>query len=131
MAIDIKKNLSENKGLWVFVGAAVVVAVLLAVFISPFASSSPDGLEKVAEDKEFLKKAEENKPAWTHSPLPDYQVTAVKNEKVSTGISGFLGVLITLAVALALGVVVYRVGRWRSKGATEPPSEPTMGSPDS
>ena len=36
------------------VGLALAVAVALAAFASPYASSSPDGLEKVAETNGFL-----------------------------------------------------------------------------
>jgi len=31
-----------------------IVAVLIAAILSPFASSYPDGLERVAEDKGFI-----------------------------------------------------------------------------
>lgn len=111
-----KSSLKSSASLWIFVGAAVVVAVLLAVFLSPFASSSPDGLEKVAEDKGFLKVAEETDPAWSHSPWADYQVGAVKNEKVSTGISGLIGVLITIVVAVLVGLLAFGIGRvWKKK----------------
>ncbi len=115
MAFDLKASLKQNKALWIFVGAAIVVALLLGIFVSPYASSSPDGLEKVAEDKGFLEAAEEKAPTWTHSPLPDYQLTAVKNERVSTGISGLLGVLLTLAVALVIGLAVYGAARLLGK----------------
>jgi cobalt/nickel transport protein len=111
MAVDMKKNLKKNKGLWIFVGAAILVAILLGVFVSPWASSSPDGLEKVAEDKGFLKKAEETEPAWKHSPAPDYTFPGVTNEKAATGVSGLVGVLITLAAAAAVGMLIFGLSR--------------------
>ena len=127
MAFDLRENFNQNKGLWIFVAAAMILAVLLAVFISPYASSSPDGLERVAEDKGFLDVAEETQPAWTHSIMPDYQIKAVKSEKVSTGISGLIGVLITLAVAVLIGLVVYfiarKVGKKEDPGTGNPISE--------
>lgn len=101
----------KNAGLWIFLGVAVVVALLLAVFVSPWASSSPDGLEKVAEDKGFLESAEKVEPTWTHSPIPDYAVKGVKNERVATGLSGLMGVLITIAVAVGVGLLAYGLGR--------------------
>ena len=114
------KNLFNRKsaGLWIFLGVAVVVALLLAVFVSPWASSSPDGLEKVAEEKGFLKSAEKVEPTWTHSPIPDYAVKGVKNERVATGLSGLIGVLITIAVAVGVGLLAYGLGRLlaRKKG---------------
>ncbi len=42
-----------------------------------------------------------------------------------------IGVLITLALALALGALVYFVGKWRKRGSAEPPSEPAVDTPDS
>ena len=124
MAIDIKKNVRENKGLWILVGVGLVVALLLGVFVAPWASSSPDGLEKVAEDKGFLKKAEEEKPTWTHSPMKDYAFPGVKSEKASTGISGLLGVLITLAAAVAVGLLALGLSRFHKRKA------PTEGQAD-
>ena len=41
----------------VFLLAGLMVAVGLALFASPFASGSPDGLEKVAQDKGFSETA--------------------------------------------------------------------------
>lgn len=100
---------STNKGaFWAFIGIALIITAVLAIFISPFASSSPDGLEKVAADKGFLKNAEEADTAWKHSPVADYAIPGVKNEKVSTGLAGIVGVIITVIVML--GVSFLAVG---------------------
>jgi cobalt/nickel transport protein len=116
MALDIKGSFKRNKALWAFVGVALAVAVILGVFVSPFASKSPDGLDKTAQEKGFVNKAEEAKPAWDHSPMKDYAIPGIKNEKASTGISGLVGVLITVSVAVALGLLVYGLGRlWKRK----------------
>lgn len=116
MAPDIKGSLQRNKGLWIFFCFSLVVAIILGVFISPFASKSPDGLEKTAQEKGFVKKAEETKPLWSHSPVKDYAIPGVKSEKASTGLSGLIGVLVTLAVALVIGFLVYWLGRiWGKK----------------
>jgi len=37
--------------------AGLLIALALAIFLSPFASSHPDGLERVAEDKGFIQYA--------------------------------------------------------------------------
>jgi len=115
MSGDFKGSLAKNKGLWIFLGVALVVAILLGVFVSPFASKSPDGLDKTAEDKGFVEKAEDAKPLWTHSPMKEYAIPGVTNEKVSTGLTGLFGVLITLVVALAIGFLVYGLGHLRGK----------------
>jgi cobalt/nickel transport system permease protein len=111
MAIDMKKNLRENKGLWIFLAAALVVTVSLAVFVAPRASKNPDGLEKVARDKGFANKAEEKAPV-------------LDNGKESAGTSGLLGVIITLAVATAVGLLALGLNRLHKRKA------PTEGQAD-
>ena len=97
-----------DKRTWGFIIMALLVAVLLAVFVSPFASPWPDGLEKVVEDKGFLEKAEEQEPAWKHSPIPDYTVGGVKNESVATALAGLIGTVLTFGVGLGLAKVISR-----------------------
>jgi cobalt/nickel transport protein len=41
---------------WIWIGLGA--SLLVALFLSPFASSSPDGLEKVAETGGFKEKGE-------------------------------------------------------------------------
>lgn len=67
-----------------------IISVSLAVFLSPFASSSPDGLEKVAENKNFI-----NKEVKLHGfdLFEDYNFKFIRNEKVSTAFSGFVGIV--------------------------------------
>jgi cobalt/nickel transport protein len=75
-----------SKRLWIF----LFITIALAVFVSPFASSSPDGLEKVAIDLGFMEF--ENAPMF--EIIPDYSVTFIPFEGVSTAISGFIGLMI-------------------------------------
>lgn len=76
---------------------ALLVALLVA-FISPLASSSPDGLEKVAEDKGFIEEAAEA----PYELIADYLFPGVENEAVATILAGIIG---TLAIfGLAYGV---------------------------
>lgn len=95
-----------DKRTWIFIGLALLASVLLAVFISPFASSWPDGLEKVAEDKGFLAKAEDEPPAWKHGPIPDYAVGGIENESLATAAAGLIGTVLTFAVGLGLARVI-------------------------
>ena len=83
-----------------FVIAGLCVAAALALFVSGFASSAPDGLERVAADKGFLDTAAEH--ALGDSPLADYTVQALGSGRLSTGVSGLIGVLLTFALGLAL-----------------------------
>ncbi len=85
----------------------LVVAFALATFVSPFASSSPDGLEKVAVDNALDTDVEDH--ALADAPLADYGVEGVDNERVSTGLAGLIGVAVTFAVGFGLFAVIKRV----------------------
>ncbi|MGH3038730.1 MAG: PDGLE domain-containing protein [Gaiellaceae bacterium] len=91
----------------VFFILALAVAVGLAVGVSPYASSSPDGLEKVAEDKGFLEDGTLH-ALQESSPIPDYAVPGVDDPRLATGLAGFLGTLAVALIALALGRLVLR-----------------------
>ena len=90
-----------------FIWIGLGISLLLALFLSPFASSSPDGLEKVAEAKGFLEKAE-SYSLWKYSPFPDYAIPWIKNEKVSTAVSGLIGTLAIFFIAMGVGKLVKR-----------------------
>ena len=81
--------------------AGVVLSVALATFASPLASSSPDGLERVAEDYGFISAASEEKVVWTQSLFPDYQMPSVESEALSTGLAGLVGTLMVFGFAAA------------------------------
>ena len=63
-----------------------LVIVILAAF---FASSAPDGLEKVAETLGFI-----NAGVERTSVMTDYNVPVVKQAGLSTSLAGIVGVLI-------------------------------------
>jgi len=88
-----------------FILIGLGVSLLLALFLSPFASSSPDGLEKVAETKEFSEKGEGWK-LWKYAPLSDYAFPWIKNEKVSTALSGLIGTLAIFFIVLGIGRLI-------------------------
>ena len=87
--------------------AGLVVAVALATIVSPFASSSPDGLEKVAADEALDTGAAAH--ALADGPLADYGVEGVDNARVSTGLAGLIGVAVTFAVGFGVFAVIKRV----------------------
>lgn len=78
-------------------GVIVLIVVFLLVFV-PFASSNPDGLEKVASTFG----AEEHQPFWS-GLMADYSVGVVGNSYVSTVLAGVFGAFMVLLVALLLG----------------------------
>ncbi|WMX46615.1 energy-coupling factor ABC transporter permease [Streptomyces roseicoloratus] len=81
------------KKLWT---GGVVTALVLAGFVSFYASASPDGLEKVAADKGIDAKVRPH--AAADSPLADYGVKDVDDARLSGGLAGVIGVGATLAV---------------------------------
>ncbi len=93
---------------WIWIGLAMALAV--GAVLSLAASSSPDGLERVAEEKGFLAKAVEM--PLLHSPLPDYLFPGIADERLATGLAGFLGTLVLFALGYGLGRAL-RSGRRR------------------
>ena len=76
---------------------ALAVAIGLGTAASPFASSSPDGLERVASDQGFLDRGRVA-AVQERSPAPDYGVPGVADGRVATGLAGFAGFAGTLLV---------------------------------
>ena len=85
-----------------FIWIGLGVAIFLALVLSPFASSSPDGLKKVAETKGFSEKAESWK-LWKHAPFSDYSIPWIRNQKVSTALSGLIGTLAIFLIVVGIG----------------------------
>jgi len=81
-----------GRAMWV---VGLVIALALAI-LSPLASSHPDGLEWVAEQKGFLDAAQ----GPVYDLIPDYVFPGVSNEALATILAGILGALIVFGVAL-------------------------------
>ena len=88
----------DRKNLVLFVVGGLIVALGLAFFVSPYASGSPDGLNRVAVDKGFADTETEH--ATADSPLAGYGVEGVQDESLSTGLAGIIGVAITFGVGM-------------------------------
>jgi cobalt/nickel transport protein len=86
--------------------AGFIVSLFLAGVVSFYASSSPDGLEKVAGEIGFLDTAKDH--ANSDFALADYGVAGVDNERFSVGLAGTIGVVATGAVAVVLFVALGR-----------------------
>jgi cobalt/nickel transport system permease protein len=95
-----KEAREKGRGLIVIGG----LALALAVFLSPFASALPDGLERVAKDLGFLERGTN----LVKGPLSDYTWPSIANEKLATALAGFLGVIITFLIAYAIVIVLKR-----------------------
>jgi hypothetical protein len=90
-----------------FVALALALSVGLAVAVSPYASASPDGLEKVADEKGFLENGRLH-AVQAESPIPDYAFPGIEDERLATGTAGFVGTLLVFAIAVVLGGLARR-----------------------
>ena len=88
--------------------AGIVVALLLAFFVSPHASSSPDGLEKVAAEHSLDTGTRPHDLA--DGPLADYSVRGIEGTRLSTGVAGVIGVLATFALTAGAVALARRTG---------------------
>ena len=87
-------------------GAGIVTAMLLVVFVAPFANPNPDGLERVAADNGVDAAVTDHDLAG--SPLADYGVDGVDNAMFGTGLAGLAGIAATLTVAAGIVWIVRR-----------------------
>ncbi|WP_329291780.1 energy-coupling factor ABC transporter permease [Streptomyces pseudovenezuelae] len=93
----------SHRKVWI---TGLVASLVLAGFVSFYASASPDGLEKVAADKGIDAKTE--KHATSDSPLADYGVKDVENARLSGGLAGVIGVGVTVVAGTGVFWTVRR-----------------------
>ncbi len=84
-----------SKG-WILTGVLITLAVVL---LSPFASASPDGLERVAEDLGFINIAQ----SAPYQVIPDYTIPFLGATPISTIVAGAIGVIVVLAIVFIVG----------------------------
>jgi len=84
----------------------LAVAMAVAVFLAPFASQLPDGLEFVGGKLGFL--SESARPPAILAPIPDYQLSipGLKHVKVATAAAGLVGTLVVFGVAWGMARVL-------------------------
>jgi len=83
---------------------------LLVAFISPLASASPDGLEKVAEDKGFIEEAESS----PYEIIADYVFPGVENEAMATILAGISGTIVIFGLTYGVAKLL----TWKKQGAS-------------
>ena len=86
---------------WIYAG---VVVSLFAVLLSPLASASPDGLERVAEDMGFLHLGQ----SASYQVLPDYTIPFLGETALSTVVAGAVGALVVLGLMIVIGGMLRR-----------------------
>jgi cobalt/nickel transport protein len=96
---------SQNRA---FVLTGLGAALLIAIFLSPFASSDPDGLDRVSGDLGFADQASADAPAQKlpfASIFDEYALRGVP-EGIATPLAGLFGTLATFGVAWGVGKLV-------------------------
>lgn len=90
-----RRQTADNRGILV---GGLLIALLLAV-LSPLASSHPDGLEWVAEQKGFLDSAQ----GAVFNLIPDYALPGISNAALATILAGVIGVIVVFGIAYLIG----------------------------
>jgi cobalt/nickel transport protein len=105
----MSNKLSGSRNL-AFAIVGLGISLLIAIFLSPFASPDPDGLDRVSQDLQFGHRAAEDAPA---KKLPFAQIFdeyALKGvpEGIATPIAGLVGTLVTFGLAWGIGKLVVK-----------------------
>ena len=83
------------KSKWWLISLLICLAVAC---ISPLASSSPDGLERVAEDRGFIELGQDA----PYQVIADYVFPGIANEALATILAGIIGTLVLFGAAYGL-----------------------------
>jgi len=104
-AADLPRAALAERGRWSPRGAlwaAVLTVAVVAAAVSQLASSSPDGLERVAGDQGIEGSSDAPSTA-AHSVFADYATRGIDNEQLSLALAGLTGAV--LAGAVGTGVL--------------------------
>ena len=85
----------------------VLAACLVVACLSPLASSSPDGLERVAGDEGFAGLARQS----PFQVIADYLFPSMVSETMATILAGVIGTLVLFCLAYALAWLVISLRR--------------------
>ncbi|MFG2474206.1 energy-coupling factor ABC transporter permease [Streptomyces fagopyri] len=105
----------SRRKVWI---TGLVTSLVLAGFVSFYASASPDGLEKVAKDQGIDQRAK--KHHTEDSPLAGYGVKDISDARISGGLAGVIGVGVTIVA----GTGVFWALRRRRTADASPASLP-------
>ena len=86
----------------VFVG--LILSFIVGFMLSPYASSLPDGLEKVA----IKYKVENKEKVLFDAPFKDYQVKILDNDRLATSFAGLIGTGIVFLSVVGLFKLISR-----------------------
>lgn len=103
------------------------IALAVAIFLAPFASQAPDGLEFVGAKLDFLRG--EAAPGLIPAPIPDYSMPGLERYLgLATAGAGAVGTLVVFGVALVLARAFGRQadGEVEGSGAGSGSGSPAM-----
>jgi len=92
----------------------LILTAGLVLFVAPFASGWPDGLERVASLLGFDHAAASGSPVA--SPLAGYEIPGLGSAAVATAVAGAIGALLTLGLSFFLARMLSRNARSSSGG---------------
>jgi cobalt/nickel transport system permease protein len=101
-AVPVAARTSRRK-VW---AVGLVTSLVLAGFVSFYASASPDGLEKVAKDQGIDQNTK--KHHTEDSPLAGYGVKDISDARISGGLAGVIGVGVTVVAGTGIFWAVRR-----------------------
>jgi cobalt/nickel transport protein len=108
MIIMQQHHLARRNQAFVFTGLGI--ALLVAIFLSPWASSHPDGLDRVSQDHNFAERATEDTLARRlpfYAMFDEYALRGVPSA-VATPFAGLLGTLATFGLAWGAGKLLVK-----------------------
>ena len=80
----------------------LIVSLLIGGGLSIFASSYPDGLERVAEEHNFIGSA----GSFWSGLIPDYVMPGIGHEELATALAGISGTLIVFGILYLIGLII-------------------------
>ena len=86
----------------------LLICIITGGIVSIFASSSPDGLEKVAEDQGFI----DFGYSIIYGIIPDYVMPGISYEPLAVSLAGIFGVLITFIFMMFLGKIMIKFSKY-------------------
>ena len=87
------------KSKWWLIALVICLAVAC---LAPLASSSPDGLERVAEDEGFIGLGQDA----PYQVIADYVFPGIENEALATILAGVVGTLVLFGAAYGLAWLI-------------------------
>lgn len=102
--LDPETNPATRGTGWEFLALGLVIALGLAIFVSPYACSWPDGLDQVARKFGFAGHAATFIQTW----VPDYKMPGISRAGIATAAAGAVGTLLMFGLACVVGRVLVR-----------------------